>query len=192
MENNSRIFFNSSKNSKPLSNIISSSENNIFNSILFFDLDLAFIKSNDNLSSSTDETPNIIDEDINNKSYFLIKELIKDLDSIDSLDINKNIENKNKSNFVVSLGNKEYNFIPRKYKNNKETFMNKENKIKSREELFNKKKINNFLNKKKNIYVKERKGDWICQNCFNLNFSFRTICNKCKGKKEECLKRIIE
>ena len=70
--------------------------------------------------------------------------------------------------------------------------MNKENKIKSREELFNKKKINNFLNKKKNIYVKERKGDWICQNCFNLNFSFRTICNKCKGKKEECLKRIIE
>ena len=192
MENNSRISFNSSKNSKPLSNIISSSENNIFNSILFFDLDLAFIKSNDNLSSSTDETPNIIDEDINNKSYFLIKELIKDLDSIDSLDINKNIENKNKSNFVVSLGNKGYNFFPRKYKNNKETFMNKENKIKSREELFNKKKINNFLNKKKNIYVKERKGDWICQNCFNLNFSFRTICNKCKGKKEECLKRIIE
>ena len=192
MENYSRISLNSSKNPKPLSNIIFSSENNIFNSILFFDLDLAFIKSNDNLSSSTDETPNIIDEDINNKSYFLIKELIKDLDSIDSLDINKNIENKNKSNFVVSLGNKEYNFIPRKYKNNKETFMNKENKIKSREELFNKKKINNFLNKKKNIYVKERKGDWICQNCFNLNFSFRTICNKCKGKKEECLKRIIE
>ena len=192
MENNSRISFNSSKNSKPLLNIMSSSENNIFNSILFFDLDLAFIKSNDNLISSSDETPNIIDEDINNKSYFLIKELIKDLDSIDSLDINKNIENKNKSNFVVSLGNKEYNFIPRNYKNNKETFMNKENKIKSREELFNKKKINNFLNKKKNIYVKERKGDWICQNCFNLNFSFRTICNKCKGKKEECLKRIIE
>ena len=192
MENNSRISFNSSKNSKPLSNIISSSENNIFNSILFFDLDLAFIKSNDNLSSSTDETPNIIDEDINNKSYYLIKELIKDLDSIDSLDIANNIENKNKSNFVVSLGNKGYNFFPRKYKNNKETFMNKENKIKSREELFNKKKINNFLNKKKNIYVKERKGDWICQNCFNLNFSFRTICNKCKGKKEECLKRIIE
>ena len=192
MENNSRISFNSSKNSQPLSNIISSSENNIFNSILFFDLDLAFIKSNDNLSSSTDETPNIIDEDINNKSYFLIKELIKDLDSIDSLDIANNIENKNKSNFVVSLGNKAYNFFPRNYKNNKETFMNKENEIKSREELFNKKKINNFLNKKKNIYVKERKGDWICQNCFNLNFSFRTICNKCKGKKEECLKRIIE
>ena len=192
MENYSRISLNSSKNPKPLSNIIFSSENNIFNSILFFDLDLAFIKSNDNLSSSTDETPNIIDEDINNKSYFLIKELIKDLDSIDSLDIANNIENKNKSNFVVSLGNKAYNFFPRNYKNNKETFMNKENKIKSREELFNKKKINNFLNKKKNIYVKERKGDWICQNCFNLNFSFRTICNKCKGKKEECLKRIIE
>ena len=111
MENNSRISFNSSKNSKPLSNIISSSENNIFNSILFFDLDLAFIKSNDNLISSSDETPNIIDEDINNKSYYLIKELIKDLDSIDSLDIANNIENKNKSNFVVSLGNKGYNFF---------------------------------------------------------------------------------
>ena len=47
MENYSRISLNSSKNPKPLSNIIFSSENNIFNSILFFDLDLAFIKSND-------------------------------------------------------------------------------------------------------------------------------------------------
>ena len=28
-----------------------------------------------------------------------------------------------------------------------------------------------------------KKGDWICINCRNLNYSFRTICNRCKIPK---------
>ena len=34
--------------------------------------------------------------------------------------------------------------------------------------------------------IKERnnkKGDWICINCRNLNYSFRTFCNRCKIPK---------
>jgi len=39
-------------------------------------------------------------------------------------------------------------------------------------------------NKKKKIIV-ERKGDWVCIKCKNLNFSFRIVCNRCKITKEE-------
>ena len=39
---------------------------------------------------------------------------------------------------------------------------------------------------KENIDIKDRsnkKGDWICMNCKNLNYSFRTLCNRCKIPK---------
>ena len=39
---------------------------------------------------------------------------------------------------------------------------------------------NNFNNKKTFI---EKPGDWICNNCQNLNFSFRTNCNRCHISK---------
>ena len=41
---------------------------------------------------------------------------------------------------------------------------------------------NNFNNKKMFI---EKPGDWICNNCQNLNFSFRTNCNRCHLPKSE-------
>ena len=43
------------------------------------------------------------------------------------------------------------------------------------------------------IYKKpfiERPGDWICSNCQNLNFSFRTNCNRCHLPKNEKQKNI--
>ena len=40
------------------------------------------------------------------------------------------------------------------------------------------------INSRKKVF-KERKGDWICFNCNNLNFSFRTQCNRCKISKNE-------
>lgn len=36
---------------------------------------------------------------------------------------------------------------------------------------------------KKRKYFRERIGDWVCYRCNNLNFSFRTICNRCKIDK---------
>ena len=41
-------------------------------------------------------------------------------------------------------------------------------------------------NENKKYDFKERsnkKGDWICSNCKNFNYSFRTICNRCKFPK---------
>lgn len=46
----------------------------------------------------------------------------------------------------------------------------------------------NFYNKfqgKKMRPFTERAGDWICKNCKNLNFAFRTECNRCKLPKKE-------
>ena len=44
--------------------------------------------------------------------------------------------------------------------------------------------------RKKKIFL-ERKGDWHCSNCKNINFSFRKECNKCKISKEESEKRLL-
>lgn len=44
------------------------------------------------------------------------------------------------------------------------------------------------LVKRKSRPFYERSGDWICNECKNLNFAFRTCCNRCKkpkGKAQE-------
>ena len=40
----------------------------------------------------------------------------------------------------------------------------------------------NYKNRKQ---FKERPGDWVCYNCQNLNFTFRTNCNRCHLSKIE-------
>jgi hypothetical protein len=44
--------------------------------------------------------------------------------------------------------------------------------------------------KKKNFNVK--KGDWVCYDCKNINFSFRDKCNRCKLNKEESEQKYID
>ena len=43
--------------------------------------------------------------------------------------------------------------------------------------------VNNKLFKKKNKAFAEREGDWYCEKCKNLNFAFRTHCNRCNTSK---------
>ena len=42
------------------------------------------------------------------------------------------------------------------------------------------KNTTNHFNKK----MPTRKGDWLCNICYNLNFSFRNFCNRCKAPKQ--------
>ena len=47
----------------------------------------------------------------------------------------------------------------------------------------------NKKNKKKKKKFCEKKGDWTCYLCKNLNFSFRDVCNRCKLSKIESDKK---
>ena len=57
-----------------------------------------------------------------------------------------------------------------------------ENKKKEQMKLQQSTKKDDDEKKKK---LKERKGDWICAKCGNLNFSFRIICNRCQLPKKD-------
>ena len=150
----------------------------LFNSKLFFDLDN---KSNEEDTSESDnfsETENEINND-----YLLLNDLVKQLDPIfeekgKNLNnvpnkVNPNLFPKNYNTFFSFNLNNEY-FMNNFFINNpiKRGFINDKNKL-----------------GKKNF--KERKGDWICSNCNNLNFAFRIQCNICKRLKENSTKKII-
>ncbi len=77
---------------------------------------------------------------------------------------------------------------------------NKLSKINNQHNQFNNNNNNNNSNnkskktknkkKKKNFVAK--KGDWVCYNCKNINYSFRDKCNKCALDKEESEQKYID
>ena len=48
----------------------------------------------------------------------------------------------------------------------------------------NKSKVKTFLGETE-LPLIERKGDWTCPNCHNLNFAFRQQCNRCHLAKSD-------
>jgi len=66
---------------------------------------------------------------------------------------------------------------------------NKRKKLYNRNSKNNKKKNNNNVRKEQKVFdINERqyeirRGDWFCQYCYNLNFAFRTQCNRCNNSK---------
>jgi aspartate-semialdehyde dehydrogenase len=42
----------------------------------------------------------------------------------------------------------------------------------------------NKMYKRKTKVFTEREGDWVCNNCKNLNFAFRVECNRCHLQKD--------
>ena len=161
----------SSKNETGL--LLSNSKQPLFNSKLFFDLDN---KSNDIDTSKSDNSSELNDiENNNNNDYFLSNDLLKQLDSISPIveeeNDNSTLDILNNSSFApININNSQNNYILYKYYKNDSSI---------------------YYNKSKRKIFQERKGDWICQLCNNLNFAFRTKCNICGSIKEECAKKII-
>jgi len=165
-------------------------EESVFNSKLFIDLDSTDDYSSNNSYEKDSEDSNEID-DIDN-GCFLIKELIEELDSPE-LDIIKDEKEDNSINYshsLLSLVKNGYEFMPKGYINHLD-----KNTSKKKNKFFNKYNIKisneniNSFNLIKHKSIKERKGDWLCQLCLNLNFAFRTKCNRCKAPKESCIRK---
>ena len=145
-----------------------------FNSKLFFDLNTSL---NDIDTSGSDNSNDSNEIDIkNNKNFFLLNDLIKEMDS--SLYEQEENPKKYIDNYIYNQPNYimnrnifyPYGYIPLFEKN-----------------IIRGKNYNGCI--MKNRTLNEKKDDWICFFCHNLNFSFRTKCNRCKAAKIESLKR---
>ena len=157
----------------------------IFNSKLFLYLDINQETPDDSNNENNLKEDYDLTQEFEQKNY-LSNELIKDLDgSISSDDINDRFNNENKDenetkkniiNSLISLAKDGYEFKPKNYKPKKD-YIKKEKIIKNDNYIDNKFSKNKFNKRRDN------KKDWICPFCNNLNFSFRTICNKCKISK---------
>ena len=183
----------SNSSSRKTSLEIDNNDKSIFNSKIFIHLTKANDDYLNNLYNQEYENNSESEKDTNQgiyTDYFLISDLIEKIDhlglnspkNIDeklNFDEKKNIEEENLNKTSASLVNKGYSFIPKNYKFNrkssKEIFSNNTNN-----------KVGSFINKKKTFH--EREGDWICNFCNNINFSFRNKCNRCKALKEESIK----
>ena len=177
----------------------------LFNSKLFLDVnineDLDLDEFNENSDINTEDSDHSIDLEEYN---CLSNELIEKLDSCD-IDSKPSTKKDNKETIsivdsLLSLAENGYEFKPKNYRppyNNNNNNNNNKNNI-----LFNKNMnnnnnpyINSILNNNNNLnlynninnnyYYRDQKKDWVCSFCNNLNFSFRTKCNRCKANKEE-------
>ena len=165
-------------------------EDSIFNHKLFLNLDINSEQLNKSYSKELDNSNSNEVED-NNAIFLLTKGLIEELDS-SKLDIPfnssliKNGISQNKINPFFHIDREDYL--------NKNIYFNEIFHNSNRNERFNKYNFKNYIgnktrfNNKKNNISKEKKEDWICPLCMNLNYSFRIICNRCKIPKKSMSK----
>ena len=148
----------------------------IFNSKLFLYID---VNNEQYLNKSYIKDPdNSIEIEDINTGLFLTKELIEELNSSKTdISLNKssikdkNINNNIDDQFYYLINNRLF------YRNGNESF----NKYNFKNYVENK----NRISQKKYKFLREKKVDWVCPLCRNLNYAFRTICNRCKIPKKE-------
>ena len=169
----------------------------VFNSKLFIDLDIneEINEQNTSCEKNTEGSENSFELEETN---CLSNELIEELDN--NSEIQKKEDNKinninNKNNIIdslLSLANNGYEFKPKNYNpfNNQNIIIFNQNLYKNNnyiKPIMNNNKI--LFNPNNNYNIRDQKKDWICSFCNNLNYSFRTKCNRCKIRKEDSDKR---
>ena len=171
----------------------------LFNSKLFIDMEInkEIEDLNYNSENNTEGSENSFQLEENNYlSNELIEELdfcntkkLKDSKSEKEMDnkVNNMNSNSNIINSLLSLVDNGYVFKPKNFKpiydNNKnQNLFNKNNNNCPKQSI----KINNlYLNNNLDCNnFRDKKKDWICTFCNNLNYSFRIKCNRCKVNKE--------
>jgi len=161
-------------------------EGPVFNNKLYLNINLNFENLNNfNINSSFSSEDSDENEEINS-STFLSKELIEELNSSNLDNSFKDYYSMNSINeynsYIYLINN--YNSLFNNFNNNinNNGFINKECNLPIFSHYNN--YYNNYYNKKyyKKKYknIKDKKKDWICQICLNLNYAFRTECNRCK------------
>ena len=161
----------------------SEKEDSVFNSKLFLNMEFDCEHLNNSYSTESDNSDEIKDE---NSLSFLTKDLIEELNSSNS-DYslkNDNYYMNNRRSFLYYVNNK-YDIPP----NYNELLFNNLNQplfIKCNSNCHNNSNKKKYNNKKYKL-IKDRKRDWVCQLCQNLNYAFRIECNRCHQPKENCI-----
>ena len=174
----------------------------IFNSKLYFDLDISTEKDDifsDSQNNTEGSDTSFEAEEINCLSNELIEELDNNSESPKEIETEKDNKsnNINDSHYIIdsllSLANNGYEFKPKNFNPSFTKNLPNINNIYINQMINNNSYLLNLANKKNKgnnaANKRDQKQDWICAFCKNLNFSFRTKCNRCKVKKEESDKR---
>ena len=152
-----------------------------FNSKLFLDMELydQNILPNNNTEDSDSSTKYSSLRLKDCLSNDLIKELDLPLNNQkEDLKLNNNIYkiNFSKNNNLLSLINNGPKFNSQYLNHN--YMESSSNKFQEHNKIFY------FLQKNKNLFKKNKKVDWLCSFCNNLNYSFRIKCNRCGASKD--------
>ena len=167
-----------SQNSKNINEVGDNNPNNLYGFSLYPQT------NNNNNQNMRNENYNYQNSNINN-------------DNIPNIpnNFNYNFSNSNNNAYYQNINNHYMNlnyninnppvFVPTKLRKNenpnKQTINNKKENQNNGKNKFDNNKKNKQKNKK---FFEVREGDWRCNNCNNLNFSFRNKCNRCGLPKE--------
>ena len=187
----------------------SSQQRPLFNSRLYIDMEINKEIEDLNYNSENNTEDSEKSFQLEEENNYLSNELIEELDFCNTKNLkdsksekekDNKINNKNSNsniiNSLLSLVDNGYLFKPKNYKpiydnNNNKNYFNKNNNNNncSKQNITtNNLYLNNNLNCSN---FRDQKKDWVCTFCNNLNYSFRTKCNRCKINKEVCEKRKI-
>ena len=177
--NHNNKYTNNNKNTDTNINILNSNNNDYNNNSIINENNID--NDNDNIINNSESLINIDDLnqiDINNMDdcYYMNYPYYPYVDYFNYIPESFINPNYYQNKMFFNKNKHRHNYKTNKYEKNEL------NNSKNNNSNSNNNSYNNSNNKKENIlYLRD--GDWFCQFCLNLNFSFRSFCNKCKAPK---------